>query len=118
MARRRPVSVKTHKYAPPARRAAPRGRPSARPPRLAPLPGVAGASVSKVLPDTLYVEIREREPVARVHIENSARLIDGAGALLGPAAPDAALPWLETADDGAGEERAALCAYAARMKAE
>jgi cell division protein FtsQ len=187
------MSVKVHRYSPPERRTAPRGRPAARRHRLAPLPaavigiilggsalgglglgairlrhspalalrsiqvqglknldpqplrelvaplkgqpldalsteslrqriealpGVAGASVSKVLPDTLYVEVREREPVARVMLENSARLIDGSGALLGPAAPGAALPWLETADDGTGDERAALSAYAARMKTE
>ncbi len=86
--------------------------------RIEALPGVAGAAVSKVLPDTLYVEIREREPVARVQLENSARLVDGSGALLGAAAPEARVPWLEQGMDETGDERAALSAYAARMQAE
>ena len=86
--------------------------------RLEALPGVAGAAVSKVLPDTLYLEIREQEPVARIQLNASARLVDGSGALLGPAAANAALPWLEPAAADSGEERTALSAYAARMRAE
>lgn len=86
--------------------------------RIEALPGVAGAAVSKVLPDTLYVEIREREPVARVRVSDAALLVDSSGALMGAAAPDAALPWLVPGADEAGIERAGLSAYAARLRTE
>ena len=53
--------------------------------RLQQLPWLAGASIERHLPGTLYVRLTERTPLARWQFRNQVQLIDGAGKVIGGA---------------------------------
>jgi cell division protein FtsQ len=48
-------------------------------------PWVRSATVRRVLPDTLYVRIVERTPIARARIDDRTYLVDSTGYVIGPA---------------------------------
>ncbi len=71
-------------------------------------PWVAGASIKRVLPDRLRVELTERVPVTRALIDGIPHLVDGDGHVIGRTGPEMAddLPVLT----GLSSERDALVA--------
>ena len=75
--------------------------------RLLDYPWVADARVSRRLPDTLVIDIVEREPVAIWQSHGQLMLIDVAGKPLEPVSPDAMPPLPLIIGDGANEQEPA-----------
>lgn len=76
--------------------------------RIEALPWVARASVERRLPDTLFIAVEEREPLALWQRDGTIALIDGEGTVIPHAAiePFAGLPMV--VGDGAAAHAAAL----------
>lgn len=75
-------------------------------------PWVKSASVKRVLPGSLRVEVVERTPAALAIVRGVAHVVDDGGFVMGPAGPDLAfdlpvLTGLERADDAALREQLA-----------
>lgn len=90
--------------------------------QLEALPGVESAVVSKVLPDTVVIAMRERPAVARIAEGDAFALVDGTGARIGPAAATARLPLLLPSEESRSENPEAgadprLAACAAQLAA-
>jgi len=72
--------------------------------RLLDYPWIADARVSRRLPDTLVIDIVEREPVAIWQNHGQLMLIDVSGKPLEPVSPDAMPPLPLVIGDGANEQ--------------
>jgi len=75
--------------------------------RLLDYPWIADARVSRRLPDTLVIDIVEREPVAIWQSQGQLMLIDVSGKPLEPVSPDAMPPLPLVIGDGANEQEPA-----------
>ncbi len=75
--------------------------------RLLDYPWIADARVSRRLPDTLVIDIVEREPVAIWQSHGQLMLIDVSGKPLEPVSPDAMPPLPLVIGDGANEQEPA-----------
>jgi len=84
--------------------------------QLEALPGVESAVVSKVLPDTVVIAMRERPAIGRVAEGDGFALVDTTGARIGPAASSDRLPLLALSEDSAGADPQ-LAACAAQLAA-
>ncbi|GBD24880.1 Cell division protein DivIB [bacterium HR30] len=69
--------------------------------RLAEHPWIHGATVQRILPRRIRIQVRERRPVAMVHVNGSFQYLDRLGRVLGPLLPGEApdLPVISGIDE-------------------
>jgi hypothetical protein len=77
---------------------------------VAALPWVRAVAVKRLLPDTLRVEVEEREPAAQAVVDGSVQVVDASGTVIGATGPALRfdLPVITGADDGPEETRRSL----------
>ncbi len=76
--------------------------------RLSKLPWVAGVTIERRLPDTLYIRLTERQPMARWQHDNVTEVIDREGKVLTAASADKFPDLLLVAGDSAPAQTANL----------